>query len=324
MTEQAYFHSVAQQEAFKELDVEEFEVVATLDNLTSEICQEMDGKHFPMKDYEPGVTAPPFHPWCRSVTVPYFDDDFDVGERAARDEDGETYYVPADMTYPEWKQSFVDGETDGLNNIVDRPIIEQSKIIELAKKFADDLLQHPDKIKFDNGEPIENYLNKEIGYDGLPNVVSASEFDMLSEGKQVLYRGITDLNDITAKEMLEQFKYGSFYSGRGVYGNGTYADIDKSVAEYYAYKLGRLGHGDILEMLLMNEAKTVSFRDIYKEWEKLGIYKIPENKREVYQQVIGNVGAYASIKGYDAITFDGWQKKNYVIILNRTKVIVKE
>lgn len=110
MTEQAYFHSVAQQEAFKELDVEEFEVVATLDNLTSEICQEMDGKHFPMKDYEPGVTAPPFHPWCRSVTVPYFDDDFDVEERVARDEDGETYYVPADMTYPEWKQAMVDGD----------------------------------------------------------------------------------------------------------------------------------------------------------------------------------------------------------------------
>lgn len=108
MTEQAYFHSVAQQEAFKELDVEEFEVVATLDNLTSEICQEMDGKHFPMKDYEPGVTAPPFHPWCRSVTVPYFDDDFDVGERAARDEDGETYYVPADMTYHDWKEQYVD------------------------------------------------------------------------------------------------------------------------------------------------------------------------------------------------------------------------
>ena len=114
MTEQAYFHSAAQQEAFKELDVEEFEVVATLDNLTSEICQEMDGKHFPMKDYEPGVTAPPFHPWCRSVTVPYFDDDFDVGERAARDEDGETYYVPGNMTYKEWKKSFVNGDKSGL------------------------------------------------------------------------------------------------------------------------------------------------------------------------------------------------------------------
>lgn len=113
MTEQAYFHSVAQQEAFGELDVEEFEVVATLDNSTSEICQEMDGKHFPMKDYQPGVTAPPFHVWCRSVTVPYFEDNF-TGERAARDEDGNTYYVPDSMTYEDWKKSMVGGDTTDL------------------------------------------------------------------------------------------------------------------------------------------------------------------------------------------------------------------
>ena len=69
MTEQAYFHSVAQKEAFNDLDVEEFEIVATLDSHTSDICQNMDGLHFPMKDYEPGVTAPPFHVWCRSVNT---------------------------------------------------------------------------------------------------------------------------------------------------------------------------------------------------------------------------------------------------------------
>lgn len=113
MTEQAYFHSVAQQEAFKDLGVEEFEIVATLDSHTSEICQEMDGKHFPMKDYQPGVTAPPFHVWCRSVTVPYFEDNF-TGERAARDENGKTYYVPDNMTYKDWKKSMVDGKTDDL------------------------------------------------------------------------------------------------------------------------------------------------------------------------------------------------------------------
>ena len=116
MTEQAYFHSVAQKEAFNELDVEEFEIVATLDSHTSDICQEMDGKHFPMKDYEPGVTAPPFHVWCRSVTVPYFEDNF-TGERAARDADGNTYYVPDSMTYKDWKKSMVDGKTSGLTNV---------------------------------------------------------------------------------------------------------------------------------------------------------------------------------------------------------------
>lgn len=108
MTEEAYFSSAAQKECFNDLDVEEYEIVATLDSHTSDICQNMDGKVFPMKDYEPGVTAPPFHVWCRSCTVPYFRDNFgQIGKRAARREDGKTYYVPADMTYKEWKDSFV-------------------------------------------------------------------------------------------------------------------------------------------------------------------------------------------------------------------------
>lgn len=108
MTEQAYFHSAAQKEAFNELDVEEYEIVATLDSHTSQICREMDGKHFPMSDYKEGVTAPPFHVFCRSVTVPWFEDNFN-GQRAARGEDGKTYYVPDSMTYKDWKKSFVDG-----------------------------------------------------------------------------------------------------------------------------------------------------------------------------------------------------------------------
>ncbi|MCD7827445.1 MAG: phage head morphogenesis protein, partial [Clostridiales bacterium] len=61
-----------------------------------------------MKAYQAGVTAPPFHVWCRSTTAPYFDEQFDIGERAARDENGNTVEVPADMTYEEWKQKFVD------------------------------------------------------------------------------------------------------------------------------------------------------------------------------------------------------------------------
>lgn len=119
MTEEAFFSSTAQKDCFAELDVEQFEIVATLDALTSEICQEMDGKHFPMSQWEVGVTAPPFHPWCRSTTVPYFDDEFDsIGERAARDADGKTYYIPADMTYKQWQKSFVDGDKTGLQEVI--------------------------------------------------------------------------------------------------------------------------------------------------------------------------------------------------------------
>jgi SPP1 gp7 family putative phage head morphogenesis protein len=111
MTEEAYFSSTAQKEAFQELGVEQFEIVATLDSHTSEICRIMDGKHFPMTDFQPGATAPPFHVYCRSTTVPYFDDDFgQIGERAARDEEtGKTYYIPDDMKYQDWEDTFVKG-----------------------------------------------------------------------------------------------------------------------------------------------------------------------------------------------------------------------
>lgn len=111
MTEEAFFSSAAQKDCFTELDVEQFEIVATLDSHTSDICRGMDGKHFSMSEWKVGVTAPPFHVHCRSTTVPYFDDEFDaVGERAARDEEtGKTYFVPGNMTYKEWEKSFVNG-----------------------------------------------------------------------------------------------------------------------------------------------------------------------------------------------------------------------
>lgn len=145
MTEQAFISSVAQRDAFKELDVEEFEVFATLDSKTSKICQDMDGRHYPMSQYEVGVTAPPFHPWCRSTTVPYFDDEWGrSGERVARDADGSTYYVPSDMKYSEWKEKFVDNtrenviiksaKENGINGVVN----VEPKPLNLEKYVFDD------------------------------------------------------------------------------------------------------------------------------------------------------------------------------------------
>ncbi|MCM1545256.1 MAG: minor capsid protein [Ruminococcus sp.] len=113
MTEEAYFSSAAQKDCFNDLDVEQYEIVATLDSHTSNICRSLDGKVLPMKDYQAGVTAPPFHVRCRSVAAPHFDDDFGViGERAAKNADGKKYYVPDDMTYEQWYERFVDNSEE--------------------------------------------------------------------------------------------------------------------------------------------------------------------------------------------------------------------
>ncbi|MCJ0430479.1 minor capsid protein, partial [Clostridioides difficile] len=88
-----------------DLDVEKYEIIATLDLRTSNICRELDGKVFDMKDYQVGITAPPFHCRCRTTTAPWFEDE--EGYRAARGKDGKTYYVPSSMKYNEWYEKYV-------------------------------------------------------------------------------------------------------------------------------------------------------------------------------------------------------------------------
>lgn len=110
MTEAAFFSSVGQKDCFNSLGIKQYEIVATLDNRTSVICQELDGKVFDMKDYRVGITAPPFHCNCRSVTAPYFDDEFTAEDkRIARDENGNTIYVDSKINYKEWYSKYVEG-----------------------------------------------------------------------------------------------------------------------------------------------------------------------------------------------------------------------
>lgn len=127
MTEAAYFGSKGQQDSFNMLGVEEYEIVATLDNSTSAICQEMDGQHFPMSEFKPGVTAPPFHPYCRTCTCPYFDDKFTEKDiRAARNEEGEVYHVPANMKYEDWAKKFI---SDSVSEQDKRDFAKYKKIL---------------------------------------------------------------------------------------------------------------------------------------------------------------------------------------------------
>lgn len=129
-TESAAYSSKARLKSYQDLGLEKYEVVATLDSRTSEICQEMDGKVFDLKDYEVGVTAPPYHVRCRSTTAPYFDDD--KGERAARNETtGKTEYAPANMKYKDWKEKHIVEENAKTGyNIKEKLNTEQTKVLD--------------------------------------------------------------------------------------------------------------------------------------------------------------------------------------------------
>jgi SPP1 gp7 family putative phage head morphogenesis protein len=113
-TENSQVSSKANLLAYRENGTQRFQFRAVLDYKTSEICRSMDGKIFPVSEGKVGVNMPPMHPFCRSKTIPYIpNDELDSDNtRAARNGKGETYKVPADMTYREWYGKYVKGHED--------------------------------------------------------------------------------------------------------------------------------------------------------------------------------------------------------------------
>ena len=163
MTENAYFSQLAQKDCFNALNVEKYEIVATLDSHTSEICKEQDGKVYDMKDYQPGITAPPFHNYCRSTTVPHFNDFDDEGERAAKGEDGKTYYVSDKMKYNDWYDKYVQDEVN-LKNIPKNDKINISNN-EIIKQLKDLKIEYNPVQKLDESLTTDEIVQKISGGD---------------------------------------------------------------------------------------------------------------------------------------------------------------
>ena len=145
-TEMNHICNDATRDAYKETPevLQQYKVIATLDNRTSEICQNQDNKVYKMSEWEEGVTAPPFHPNCRSTTVPYFADvDLSDYTRLAEDySTGQAYYVPANMSYREWKASLTEKQ--------DKAFIANKKARE---QYAEDKKQLAEYRKLQNRQP---------------------------------------------------------------------------------------------------------------------------------------------------------------------------
>lgn len=208
MTELAFFASEAQKDCFNELNVERFEIVATLDSHTSQICQDLDGQVFDMKDFQAGVTAPPFHPWCRSTTVPYFEDNFT--ERAARDAEGNTYYVPSTMKYADWKESFVDGgsKADLKNAEISDIIKERSAVAkEIIERLQANNVEYNPVKRFDKPLSNDEIVDRLAGGDMTKGSCSSLAFSYIGNknGIDVLdFRGGSSQYEFSLNTTIQQ------------------------------------------------------------------------------------------------------------------------
>lgn len=193
MTESAYFASAAQKDCFTNLDVERYRIVASLDHETCELCGALDSQVFKMSEYQVGLTAPPFHPWCRCCTCPYFEDMAALGERYARDaETGERFKIPGNMTYEQWraKQNELHGDgavekmrTMNYNESADKAQLERYQQL-LGKKGNLRGLEAFQKFKYDDPD---GYAALKIAYADKSlqkRIVSHPEWTTVLEGRQ--------------------------------------------------------------------------------------------------------------------------------------------
>ena len=253
MTESAAFASRAQEDCFKELGVEEYEIVATLDSHTSEICQDMDGKVFKMSERQIGINAPPFHVYCRSTTVPHFDDWQELGidlERAARDENGGTYYVPDEMTYKEWEKNIKTGNWVNNHQEHSKGKFDKPVAVKLGEYDVEKInKQH----SFSMGAENVNNLKDAVVYelqDGT-RFVFPKEYDeklqsMTPEKAVDLWY---KLPEIVRKQAQKTIEFVDYYNPQDTYWQKVYKNFSHSYATggdvitFYRYELP---HDDLL------------------------------------------------------------------------------
>lgn len=122
-TETNYFENKSELESYKELGIEEFQFLATLDERTSDICRSMDHEKFKVKEAEQGKNVPPLHPYCRSTIVPVVAG-WEPEERSARNSrTGETMTVE-NMDYAAWKEKYgISEEISRINRSGLKPIL---------------------------------------------------------------------------------------------------------------------------------------------------------------------------------------------------------
>lgn len=118
-TESCYIANEMEGQAYEESGIDRYIFVATLDKKTSKVCQELDHKVFAVKDRKPGVNCPPMHPWCRSTTIACLDDNVlkDMTRKARDPETGKIYSVPANLSYSDWYDRFVENDTKKVNAV---------------------------------------------------------------------------------------------------------------------------------------------------------------------------------------------------------------
>lgn len=163
-TESHYLATQMHMASYEEAGIEKYHFTAVLDLKTSEICRELDGKTFAVKDKQVGVNCPPMHPWCRSTATAAFSPEIEARmKRSAIDPTtGKKILVPRSMTYKEWYKKFVEGkpQAETEEKKVKKTSKDRAKLKEYQEVLEDkapNSLSEFQELKFNKPEKFEKF-----------------------------------------------------------------------------------------------------------------------------------------------------------------------
>lgn len=130
LTEAAYFSGQSRIDGYKSQGVTAYRFVATLDKRTSKQCRDMDGEVIPLSEAKPGVNYPPLHAYCRSTTIPVYEDEGEAepGERAARGKGSKIFSVPGNMSYKEWAAKHAPKDSEKPPAVSEPPAVDPPSV----------------------------------------------------------------------------------------------------------------------------------------------------------------------------------------------------
>jgi len=347
----AIFNDGVKQTIEKNPLVKGYRFRAVLDSRTSKICQEHDGEYIPKDDIQPGVNYPPLHPNCRStVTIVLQDEDEkkDTIQRYTKNESNQWEKVPVGMNYQEFKDKFgfADNKTprrytaatraigrDSMSRITPttykgyvKPSVAATKNIDrMLEAYIDNDTEFLSKVKENTGlsqvdKALFRQAQAETGFDGLPLKLDAKSFEQQIEKNSYkrLYRQFS--GEDTAEEFLNGVM--PFGNGKSNYGVGTYTfEAEPDEALYGKTSLEMALKSDDSKIL-----KALSTTDSQFDiaMARTGDERINDILRKVPQAKRREVISLAAVQyGYDAIEVTSPIQGKYMLILNRTAVIVK-
>lgn len=270
--------------------------------------------------------------------------------------------LPDGMTYEEWKAAKPETREESYRNMASVVSPQWMEAAPSAAGGASGVVQGTDLLEtwhrradqFDF--EIEDVINAQ-GFDGLPRVVSADEFDAAvraaNGGEGIIMQRIYSAPDQSALNSYRDSLYGGNWyvdcsKGGSAHGQGMYTVSEKGFEvtsaiegqmRHYQQLYERNGFGSLyyVETMTLDPSANITTKsklcgEYARMLESQGrgdysdlLYTLADNegKRYIGEDVL-DLGAYAAARGYDAYSLrDPDSGATYTVVLNRTKLIIK-